>query len=110
MQHPFVNGTPCFAGIDTSNHKIDVCVLGDLLNRRLHALPVQPPEEVDSMRQNDRLGEANLGSAEWLADAIGFSHHVRVDQGHCQAARMSKGEEGLMEVRKPGHYSTAVPA
>ena len=57
------------------------------------------PEEVDPGRQNDRLWEANLGSAERLAN-VGFTDCVRVDQGHCQAARMSKGEEGLMEVRE----------
>src|SRR5271166_1762099 len=62
------------------------------------------------MRQNDRFGEANLGSAERLADAIGFTDRVRVDQGHCQTASMSKGEKRLMKVRKSGRNGTSVPA
>ena len=82
----------------------------ELLNRCLHALPVHPPEEVDSIRQNDRLWEANLGSAERLPNAVGFTDRVRVEEGYSHAPRMSKGEEGLMEVRKTGHYGTSVPA
>src|ERR1019366_3724393 len=110
MHHPLVDGTPRFARIDAANHEINICVLGDLLYLGLHALPVQTPEEVDPMRQNNRLWESNLGSAEWRADAVGFSDRVRVDQGHCQSSGMTEGEERLMEVRKSGHDSTAVSA
>ena len=56
------------------------------------------------------FGKPNLGSAERLADAIGFTDRVGVDQGHRQAARMSKGEHGLVEVREAGNDGAAVPA
>src|ERR1039458_467316 len=62
MQCPFLDGTPSFARIDTANHEIDLYVLGDLLYLGLHALPVQPPEEVDPMRQHDRFREPDLRS------------------------------------------------
>ena len=62
------------------------------------------------MRQNDRLGEADLGSAERLPNAVGFTDCVGVDQCHSQASGMTKGEERLMEVRKTGHYGTTVSA
>src|SRR5271157_2390285 len=76
----------------------------------MHPLPVEAPEEVDPVRQDDRLREANLGSAERLADAIGFTDHIWVDQGYREAARMTKGEECMMQIREAGHNGTAVPA
>ena len=54
--------------------------------------------------------EADFGSAERLAHAVGFADRVGVDQGHMQAAGMSEGQQGLMKVRESGNDGAAVPA
>jgi hypothetical protein len=64
MQYPFIDGTPCFARIDTANHEIELCVLGDLLYLCLHALPAQTPEEVDPVCQGDGFRKTDLRSAD----------------------------------------------
>src|SRR5271166_5135634 len=72
IQYPLVDGPPCFSCIDTANHEIDLCVLGDLLYLSLHALPVQPPEEVDAVCQYDGFRKTNFRSAKRLAHTVGF--------------------------------------
>src|SRR5271166_6631908 len=110
IQYPLVDGTPSFARINTANHEIDLCVLRDLLYLCLHALPVQPPEKVDPMRQNDRFWKADFGSAKRLAHAVGFADRIGINQRHLQAARMAECQHGLVEVREAGSDGAAVPA
>ena len=99
MQHPLVDRTPSFARIDTSNHEIDLCVLGDLLYLCLHALPVQAPEEVDPVCQHDGFRKADFRSAKRLADTVGFADCVGINQCHLQTARMAECQHGLVEIR-----------
>src|SRR5208337_2242156 len=55
VQDPFVDGAARLSCVNTADNEINVRAFLELLNRCLHALPVQPPEEVDSMRQDDCL-------------------------------------------------------
>src|SRR5271157_360326 len=108
MHRPLVDGTPRFARIDTSNHEIDVCVLADLLYVCLHALPVQTPEEVNPVCQNDSFWEAYFRSAKRLAHTVGFADRVRIDQCNLQAARMAECQHGLVEVWEAGNDCAAI--
>src|SRR5208337_4958044 len=110
MQHPLLNATPSFARIDAANHQINVCVLADLLYLCLHALPVQTPEEIDPVGQHDSFREADFRAAKRLPHTVGFADRVGINQGHSKSARMSKGDERLMKVRKYGHDGAAVSA
>src|ERR1035438_5325375 len=110
MQRPFVDGPPRLACIDTADHEIDVCVLSDLLDLRLHALPVQAPEEVDPVCQHDSFRETDFRSAERLAHTVGFADRFGINQSNLQAARMTKGQHGLMEIWEAGNYGAAVAA
>src|SRR5271165_1271787 len=98
MQCPFVDGTPRFARIDTSNHEINICVLGNLLYLCLHALPVQTPEEIDPVCQHNSFRKADLRSAERLAHTVGFADRVGIDQRHLQPAGMAECQHGLVQV------------
>src|SRR5664280_2379007 len=110
MLCPFVDGTPRFAGVDTTNYEINLCVLGDLLYLCLHALPVQTPEKVDPVCQHDSFWKADLRSAKRLAHTVGFADRVGIDQRHLQTTRMAKCQHGLVEVGEPGNDRTAVTA
>src|ERR1019366_5800596 len=110
MQYPLVDGTPRFSRVNAANHKIDLCVLGDLLYLGLHALPVQTPEEVDPVCQHNSLRKADFGPAKRLAHAVDFADSIGINQRHLQAARMAEGQHGLVEVRQTGNDGAAVPA
>src|ERR1019366_5443412 len=110
MQCPLVDGTPSFSRVNTANHEIGLCALGDLLYLGLHTLPVQTPEEVDPVCQYDGFREANFRSAERLAHTVGFADRVGINQCHLQAARMAEGQHGLVEVGEAGSDRAAVPA
>src|SRR5664279_4986280 len=110
MLCPFVDGTPRFAGVDTTNYEINLCVLGDLLFLCLHALPVQTPEKVDPVCQHDSFWKADLRSAKRLAHTVGFADRVGIDQHHLQAARMAECQHGLVEVGESRNDGAAVAA
>jgi hypothetical protein len=82
LQDPFVDGAPSFAGVDTPNYKINLRVFGYLLYLCLHTLPVQTPEEVDPVCQDNGFGETNLCSAERLAHTVGLADRLGIDQGY----------------------------
>src|ERR1035441_7631263 len=103
MDDPLVDDTPRFSRINAANHEIDVRVLGDLLDLRLHALPVKPPEEVDPVCQNYSFWESDFRPAKWLSDTVGFADCVGINQRNLQAARMAEGQHGLGE---GGHSGT----
>src|ERR1039457_4285023 len=110
MQCPLLDGTPSLARIDTANHQIDVCVLGDLLNLYLHALPVQTPAEVDPVCQHDGFREADFRTAKGLAHAVSLADCVGINQRHLQAAGMAESQHGLVEVGEAGNDGAAVPS
>src|SRR5271157_273734 len=110
MQRPLVDGTPRFSRIDTSNYQIDLCVLGNLLNLYLHALPAQAPEEVDPVCQYDGFWKADFGSAEGLTHTVGFADCVGIDQRHLQPTRMAECQHGLVEVGEAGNNRAAISA
>src|SRR5664280_3856107 len=109
MLCPFVDGTPRFAGVDTTNYEINLCVLSDLLYLCLHALPVQTPENVDPVCQHDRFREPDFRAAKGLAHAVGFADRVGINQRHMQTSGMAKCQHGLVEVREAGNDGAAVP-
>src|SRR5271157_134538 len=110
MQCPLIDGTPRFACIDTANHEIDLRILGDLLYLCLQTLPVQAPEKVDPVCQNDSLRKAYFRSAKRLAHTVGFADRVGIDQCDLQAARMAECQHSLVEIGEAGNNRAAVPA
>ena len=81
-----------------------------LLDLCLHALPVESPEHVRPMRQNNGFRESDFGSAERLAYTVGFAHRIGINQRDIQASGMAECQKRLMEVRKAGGDGAAVSA
>src|SRR5581483_2223586 len=106
--HPLINRSSGSSCVNTSNNEIHLRTLRHVLDFRLHAPPVQSPERVDPVSQDNGLRKADLSSAERLTHTVRFTHRVRVNDSDCESSGMTKGNECLVEIRKPGDYGAPI--
>jgi hypothetical protein len=100
--HPVIDRSSGSSCVNASNHEIHVRGIRDVLDFRLYAPPIQSPERVDPVSQDNGFGKTNLSSAERLTHTVRFTHRVRVNDSDSESSGMTKGKQCLVEIRKPG--------
>jgi hypothetical protein len=75
-----------------------------------NAFPVEPPKQIQAVRQDNAFMQAYFRSAERLADTIACRDCVPIDHLHMQASGVAISQQSLMEVREPRSYCSTVPS
>ena len=89
------------AAVDATDDEIKIVVqvvTGAQMLR--NGLPIESPEQVQPVDENDGFEEPNLARGERLADAVRGRDPVSIDHGHRQARRMPARDERLVKMRQ----------
>ena len=96
------------AAVDATDDEIKIVVQVVTGAQMLRdSLPMESPEQVHPVDQNDRFEEPNLARGERLADAVRGRDPVTIDHGHRQARRMPARDERLVKMRQPANNRAA---
>src|ERR1035438_9219669 len=82
------------AAIDATDDEVKIVVQVVTGAQMLRdGLPIESPEQVQPVGENDRFEQPNLTRGERLADAVRRRDPVTIDHGHRQARRMPARDE-----------------
>ncbi len=100
-----VLGTPCdgcsgFPPIHAPDHNIHAIQSSFGVQPFRNSLPIEAPEQIQTVGENHRFIEANFRLTEGLTHAICRRNELGIEQSDVEAFRMSVSQECLMQVRQ----------